>query len=141
MSQSPFPGPIAPFNNPPINPQYYEPSRFQVTSITLGTSTTVTTSVNHNYVIGQQVRILIPLPYGTYQLNEEDGYVTSIPATNQVVVDINSSGFNPFNPTPTYSGNKPEIMAIGDINSPLLNTSRTDNSTFIQGSFINISPE
>src|SRR5579872_6821588 len=89
-------GLIAPESNPPINPQYYLPSVFTISALVLGSSTTVTTSVNQNYVVGQLVRLLIPESYGSFQLNGQTGYVTSIPAANQVVVNINSTQANAF---------------------------------------------
>lgn len=141
MSGYPFPGPRAPENNPPINPQYYLPSRFTITNITFGEATTVTTAVDHNYVIGQQVRILVQPQYGANQLNERAGNVIGIPSSNQVVVDINSFGTNPFIPIPSYSLTPPQIVAIGDVNTGAVNPfGRSNTKTFIPGSFIDISP-
>ena len=34
----PFPGPVALYNNLPINAQYYKPSQFYITAISLGLS-------------------------------------------------------------------------------------------------------
>ena len=139
MSQSIFPGPTAPENNPPINPQYYLPRVFNISAITLGINTVVTTSVNHNYVIGQLVRLLIPLTYGSFQLNEKIGYVTNIPAANQVQVDINSQNANVFQIGGTTT--PAQIVAVGDVNTGVINIQgRINNGTFIPGSFINISP-
>ena len=140
MTQSIFPGPTAPQNNPPINPQYYQPRRFQISNISRGTSTTVTTSVSHDNVVGQAIRILIQPYYGTFQLNEQQGLVISVPSSNQVVVNINSSSYNAFVPSPSYNKNPPQIVAIGDQQSGPINTGRTNNQTYIDGSFINISP-
>jgi hypothetical protein len=105
----------------------------------LGQTTTVTTTVNHNYVIGQLVRLIVPFRFGTRQLNEQEGYVITIPAPNQVVLNISSVGFDPF--VPSNATTQPQIMAVGDINSGVQNaTGRTNTGTFIPGSFINISP-
>lgn len=82
--------PTPAYSNPAITPQYYNPSRFVISAITTGTTTTITTSTAHNYVIGQLVRLLIPYAYGTTQLNERQGYVLSIPSTTQVLLDIDS---------------------------------------------------
>ena len=94
MSGYPFSGPIAPENNPDIQPEWFQPSWFQISAITYGTNTTVTTlpsfNVNNNYVVGQLVRFNIPFFYGAQQLNGQQGYVISLPATNQVVVNINT---------------------------------------------------
>ena len=134
-------GPIAPENNPPINPQYYQPSVFDISAISLGSSTTVTTTVDHNYVVGQIVRLVIPMIYGSFQLNEQQGIVTSIPASDQVVININSTLANPFVSNPTSGITQPQIVAMGDINSGTINASgRSNTGTYIPGSFIDISP-
>lgn len=89
-------GPIALYSNVPINAQYYEPSRFVIEDIALGETTTVTTTVAHNYVVGQNVRLLIPVPYGTFQLNNQEGYVVSIPSSTEVELSINSLNASAF---------------------------------------------
>jgi hypothetical protein len=132
-------GPIAPENNPPINPQYFQPSVFDISAISLGTTTTITTSVNHNYVIGQTIKLLIPQSYGSFQLNGLQGNVISIPAANQVTVTINSQNSNAFHIGSTTT--PAQIIAIGDVNTgPINPNGRSNTSTQIQGSFINISP-
>jgi len=146
MSFSPFPGPIAPENNPAIMPQYYQPSRFVISAISLGQTTTITTSVDHNYVIGQQVRIIIPPTYGTRELNEQDPYVIAIPSANQVTVNVVSQNYFPFIASPAYGPTPPAILAIGDINTGIISTTgraQANNNnalTSIPGTFINISP-
>lgn len=133
-------GPIAPENNPPIEPQFYNPSRFNISAITNGQTTTITTSVAHNYVVGQVVRLTIPTVCKEYELDEKSGIIVSIPSTTQVVVDIFSSKFNTFVAAPA-TGTRPQILAIGDVNSGRVNASgRTNNATSILGSFINVSP-
>lgn len=146
MSVFPNSGPIAPENNPVITPQYYQPSVFPITSISYGASTTVTTGtsfgVNNNYVVGQLVRFNIPFIFGAQQLTGQSGYVTNIPAPNQIVVNINTSqGYDPFKPTPPHVTTLPQIAAIGDINTGNISTQgRVNVPTSIPGSFINISP-
>jgi len=132
--------PIPPYANVPIQAQYYEPSQFTISAISLGWQTTITTAVNHNYVVGQLVRLLIPPSYGTIQLNEMTGFVVSIPEANQVVLSINSTSFDAFK---TGSGpSQPQILAIGDVNTGATNSSGLSNEgTYIPGSFINISPQ
>ena len=132
--------PIPAYQNYPIQPQFYQPSRFVISAVTLGTVTTVTTSVANNYVIGQQVRLNIPEGYGCTQLNQETAYVIAILSPTQVVLDISSLGFDQF--VNAMSPNSPQIVAIGDINFGHINASgRMNQGTFILGSFINISPE
>ena len=92
--------PVPPYSNPPIEPQFYQPSRFVIAAITMGQTTTITTTTDHNYVVGQLVRLIIPILFGSYQLNEVQGYVLSIPSTTSVVVDIKSTQVNAFIASP-----------------------------------------
>lgn len=139
---SPFPGPTPAYNNPPINPEYYQPSRFEISSITFGRTTLVTTSEEYNYVIGQVVRIEIPFLYGAQEISGKQGYVISLPSTTQFEVEIDSTNASAFNPSPsTPTGySVPQVVAIGDVNSGQVNMGRSNNLTYIPGSFINISP-
>lgn len=132
-------GPIPPYNNPPIQPQYYLPKQFFISAITLGQNTTITTTINHDYVIGQLCRLIVPNGYGTRELNEQLGYVISIPMSNQVVLNIDSINFSSFINASLLK--KAQILAVGDINSGNVNTNAPySEKTFIPGSFINISP-
>ncbi len=131
--------PIPPYQNVPIEPQFYQPSMFFISAISLGQTTTVTTSVDNNYVIGQQVRLIIPNGFGSRWLNERTAYVIDVPASNQVVIDIFSIGFDPF--INANLNTKAQILAIGDVNAGYINpTGRVTTTTNIPGSFINISP-
>lgn len=136
-------GPNAPFRNPPINAEYYEPSRFVITAISEGINTVITTQIAHNYVIGQEIRLLIPVWWGAYQLNKETGFVINIPSPTQVTVGIDSVGISPFalsNPSPQYP-QQPQIIAIGDLNTGNINANGQLNyGLAIPGSFQNISP-
>ncbi len=137
----PYVGPIAYLNNLPINANYYAPQFFFIQAITLGATTTVTTTVNHDYVIAQECRLIIPPLNGCFQLNDVQGTVIQIPAANQVVLNIDSSrNVNPF--VTSSAKTQPQILAIGDYNEGAINAQgRSSTSTFIPGSFINISPE
>jgi hypothetical protein len=130
-------GPIAPYSNPPIQPQFYKPSRFQISDIQIGATTTVTATATMNYVIGQLVRFLIPEGYGCQQLNGLSGLVINLPSSNMVEVSINSSFFDPF--ISANLSQVPNITAIGDVNS---GTVYLGNNVlqYIPGSFQNISP-
>lgn len=132
--------PVPLFQNLPIEAQFYEPSIFNITSITLGATTTVTTSLAHNYVIEQQCRLVIPPSFGCRQLNGVTGYVVSIPATNQVVLNLNTTGGDPF-VLATSNIQVAQIAAVGDISSGPINPYGNLNTlSYIPGSFINISP-
>lgn len=133
-------GPIAPWSNAPINAQYYQPSDFFITAISNGPSTTITTSVNHNYIVGQLVRVVIPPAYKEYQLNGQIGYVILIPNPNQMVLNIDSSTYDTFVANPvTTNKTLPQTVAVGDVISGATNSDINSLSTYIPGSFINIS--
>lgn len=130
--------PIPPYQNVPIRPEFYIPQRFVISGVTRGEVTTVTTALDHNYVIGQEVRILIPPSFGIRQLNERKAFVISIPAANQVIIDIDSNYMDAF--IASNATTKPEILAIGDVNNGYISlTGRVIPRPFIPGSFINIS--
>lgn len=135
----PITGPIPAYTNVPINPQWYQPRMFFISGITLGQTTTVTTTEDHDYVVGQQCRLIIPPTNGCRQLNEQIGIVLSIPADDQVVLNINSS-MNVDSFVSSSAKTQPQILAIGDVNTGTTNTGRTNNITYIPGSFIDISP-
>jgi len=130
--------PIPAYSNVPIEP-WYAPGRFVISSISLGQTTTITTTTDMNYVIGQLVRLIIPPTFGTRQLNEQQGYVISIHAANQVTLAIDSSFYDAF--VSSSSPTKAQILAIGDVNQGTVNASgRTSNGTYVPGAFIDTSP-
>ena len=89
--------PIPIYQNVEIHEEYYQPKRFVIEDIDLGETTLVTTTLDHDYVIGQLIRLIIPAQFGSYQLNESRGFVISIPNSDEVEVDIDSSlNVDPF---------------------------------------------
>jgi len=132
-------GPIPPYSNPAIEPQFFKPSRFVITAVVLGETTTITTDEDHNYVIGQECRLLFPQGYGCTQLSEKKGFVISIPSADQVVLTINSQNVNDF--VDISSSQQPQILAIGDVNTGQINNNGlSSNLNYIDGAFSNISP-
>lgn len=132
--------PIPAYSNVPIEPQNYQPRQFFISGVTLGFKTTVTTTQNTDFVVGQLVRLIIPPQFGCIQLNEAQGYVLSMPAPNQLVLDINSSqNVDPYHSSSATT--KPQVLPVGDVNTGAINSQgRMNNGTFIPGSFINVSP-
>ncbi len=133
-------GPIALYSNVPIHTEYYKPKRFFISDVTLGQTTIVTATEDMDYVIGQLVRLIIPIQFGCRQLNGITGYVISIPSDNQVEIQIDSSrNVDPF--TSSSAKTQPQIIPVGDINSGATNLHGNKRTkTYIPGSFRNISP-
>jgi len=134
--------PIPAYQNTVPEPEFYIPSRFVIEDIDLGLTTIVTTTLDHNYVIGQECRLLIPSAFGSFQLNEVKGNVLSIPQSDQVELSIDSlRNVDPFIASSETYPSVAQIVAIGDFNSGAINSNgRIQNKTYIPGSFRNISP-
>jgi len=135
-------GPNALYRNLPIRADYFSPRKKFINTIVLGKETTIVTDGDHEYVVGQLVRLLVPSWYGSYQLSGISGYVTAVPTSSSVIINIDSRQANPFIANPAYSTTRPQIVAVGDLNTPYLNSSGPSSyETSIPGSFINISPQ
>jgi len=114
-----------------LYPNLYLPGVNFVSFITTGTTTTIQTTTQHNFVVGQEVAFRIPSVWGTTQLNSLPnnvipgspiyGYVQSVTDYLTFVVNINSTGYTAFNPNQpfaSYHGEKfPQVVAVGDVNS------------------------
>jgi hypothetical protein len=126
--------PVPAYSNPPIEPQFFQPSVFDISAITTGQSTTITTSENHNFVIGQLIRLLIPVLFGSYQLNGVQGYVISIPTNNSVVVQIDSSFVDAFIPSPYIATiTNINVVDANSVNITANNSFRRGNVLLIYG--------
>ncbi len=79
-----------------IVPQLFEPRQRFIVAITLGATTTIKTSVDHGYSVGQLVTLQVPSDFGSVQLNGLRGRISSVPADDEFVVDIDSSAATAF---------------------------------------------
>ena len=147
-----------------LNPFLYAPGTAVISAIGLGTTTTVTTTAPHNFVVGQEVALRIPSSWGTTQLNSLPnssipgspiyGFVTIVNSATQVTLNINSSSYTAFNSNPTVASvpglSFPQILAVGDVNtggfpysggfyypSPVVNGISSVNGPAMYGAFVN----
>lgn len=132
-------GPTPPYNNPPIEPDNYQPRNFAISDIILGRYTTVVTNVPMDYTIGNLVRLYIPRLYGCGQINMSQSYVIGIPDPFTVILDLDSLECDPF--IQADFPNKAQISAIGDVNSGNTSYPRDFSNISVSGAFINISGE
>lgn len=114
-----------------LYPFLYLPQDNVISAITTGATTTIATTMYHNFEVGQEVAFRIPPQWGTIQLNSLPntvipgspiyGYVVSITDNWTCVVNINSTGYTSFNTnpaTPNIVGlTYPQILAVGDVNT------------------------
>lgn len=103
-----------------LYPDLYNPFACTIDGITIGSPTVFTTTVAHAFVVGQQVRILIPTGWGTTQIDNTTGFVTAVTATT-VTVDIDSTGATAFaypsSATAALGITYPQIIPVGDANT------------------------
>jgi hypothetical protein len=114
-----------------LYPFLYLPQDNVISAITLGATTTVATTMYHNFVVGQEIAFRIPPQWGTTQLNSLPntiipgspvyGYVVSLTDNWTFVVNINSTNYTAFNTnpaTPSIVGlTYPQVLAVGDVNT------------------------
>ncbi len=76
------------------NPLFYPPER-TISKITQAAQAVVTTTVDHQYVVGQLVRFLVPAEFG---MTEISGLTGSVVAVTQATftVNIDTTGFTAF---------------------------------------------
>lgn len=79
----------------PFDPLFYPPFRY-VVNISQAANAQVTTSVAHNYVVGQQIRFETSAPFGMVEINGIAGNILSIVDAYNFTVDVNTSGFTAF---------------------------------------------
>lgn len=132
-------GPTPPYSNLPIEPENYKPRKFDISNILLGRYTTVITDLPMNYVIGNQCRLWIPRLQGCGQINMSQSYVIAIPDAVTVILDLDSQQCDPF--IQADFPNKPQIIAIGDVNSGNTAYPADFSNISVSGAFINISGE
>ena len=105
----------------PFDPIFY-PTKRVVCGITTAANAVVTTTVNHGYQVGQQVRFtnanqVTPgaAAYGMTQINNLTGNIIATTATT-FTVDINTTGFNAFvfPLTANYPFTPLEVVPVGE---------------------------
>jgi hypothetical protein len=114
-----------------LYPFLYVPQDNVVSFVTTGVTTTVATTMYHNFEVGQEIAFRIPALWGTTQLNSLPnnvipgqsvyGYVVSITDNWTFVCNINSTGYTAFtvNPATPVPGNftLPQVVPVGDVSS------------------------
>lgn len=76
-------------------PALYYPRRRFITKLSQAASAVVTTSVDHGYTVGQEIRFNVPDGYGMTEINGLSGTITAVTAST-FTVNIDSSGFTAF---------------------------------------------
>lgn len=82
------------------DPSFY-PRRRYITAVTQAASAVITTSVTHDFTVGEKVRFVVPAAFGMTELDGLIGTITARVVTgttgnNTLTVDIDSSAFTAF---------------------------------------------
>lgn len=138
--------PLTPGNTGDYLVGRFYPYKCNISAISQGMTTTVTTDVDHMFSVGNQVGFRIPKQWGIPQLNGMTGYISSILSTTEVVVNVNTIGFDPFvtpTPGPYVVIDYPEILPIGDSNTGYSSPGGVPPQTqFVPGAFsVTLQPE
>jgi hypothetical protein len=102
-----------------------------------GTYTVTAGAINYTTGSISLIFAITTIPPNNTPVNVSFNYNTGI-LPNQVLVNINSNGYDPY--TSSSATTVAQILAIGNINPGAINTNNLSTSTFIPGSFIDISP-
>lgn len=108
----------------------YIPFNCPIVSVTQANPCVVTTSVNHSFVVGQEVFFVIPPQYGMTQLDSltystannvpQRAFVTAV-GTRTITLNLDSSSYSAFAlPTSAVAAlgvSQAQVMAIGDANT------------------------
>lgn len=115
-----------------LYPFLYEPGVNYISALNLsGTNVVVTTTNNHNFVVGQEIAFRIPSAYGSSQLNALPNnttpgspvyyYVSSLTSNTVFTCTALSSGVTALNTNQAVSSvpglQLPQVVAVGDVNS------------------------
>jgi len=113
-------------------PYLYLPGVDYISAISIsGTSIAVTTSTNHNYVVGQEVAFRIPAAFGSVELNSLPNssipgspiyyYVSAVNSNTQFTITGPSTGVSAFTSNIAVSSvpglTWAQVVAVGDVNT------------------------
>jgi len=115
-----------------LYPYVFEPGVNFISAIDLsGTNVKITTTANHNYVVGQEVGFRIPTAFGSTQLNSLPNgsvpgspvyyYVTALNSNTQFTCSALSAGVTAYASNLTVAQmvgqSLPQVVSVGDVNS------------------------
>ena len=114
-----------------LYPFLYPPQDNFISAVTTGSTTTVTTTMYHNFVVGQEIAFRIPPQWGIIQLNSLPnnlipgqpiyGVVTSLTDNWTFVCNINSSAYTAYTSNIAVANvpglSFPQVLSVGDFNT------------------------
>jgi len=93
----------------------YQPAMRVITAITKSNPATVTTSIDHDYITGEIVRLVIPLANKMWQANGRTGTIT-VTGGATFTIDVDTTFFDSF---VVPAVNEAQVIPVGEINAML----------------------
>lgn len=91
----------------------FQPAVRLVSGVTKADPALVTTTFDHNYLVGTTVRFRIPDSYGMFQLNLLIGQILTIPTPSTFTVSIDTRDFDTFS-VPGSPQQYAQVVPIGE---------------------------
>ena len=103
----------------------FQPAMRIISSITSTNPAVVTTSINHDYVSGEIIRLIVPNIFGMTQANNRSGEITVINDTS-FSIKVDALSFDAFSiPSPLPSAYTcAQTIPLGEIASTLSGSTR-----------------
>jgi len=120
-----------------FDPIYYPRRRF-IASITQANPAVITTTVDHGFTVGQQVRLQVPADFDMVEIDGLTATVTAVTA-NTITTDINSAAFAAF--AWPLTGDVPfthaQVLPVGEVSGtagaiPLSGATRNTGEIFMR---------
>lgn len=98
----------------------FQPAMRIVSSITNANPASVTTTLDHNYLTGEIVRLIVPQGFGMTQINNLTGTIT-VTGSTTFLIDIDTTFFDVFSvPSPLpMAYTCPQVIPVGEVSSIL----------------------
>lgn len=98
----------------------FQPAMRIISSITNENPASVTTTLDHDYLTGEIVRLIVPQGFGMTQINNLTGTITLTGSTT-FLIDIDTTFFDVFSvPSPLpMAYTCPQVIPVGEVSSIL----------------------
>lgn len=104
---------------------FFIPNRQEVSTITQANPGVVTTTQDHGYETGLNVRFFFPLNVGMNQLEDKIVEITKIDDTN-FSIGIDTSSFDSF--APVITSQVPQVIPVGNMTTTLLESTQNNGN-------------